>query len=298
MSASPDVRSRNAASAVPVLLYLLLCLLVAPAALAQQAAPAAPAVPPPSAEAAAPEPTLEQKLEFLSKARITRSKQTKKGITAPSRLTLEDGVRTHDAVFQSVDEKKMDASFAGGRRELMFRDYWGYNVAAFKIAVLLGYPDLIPATVERTYRGRTGCVVWWVTGAFDQADIKEKGLTPPDALEYSRAIMRSRAFGALFGDTDRNLTNNLFTPEWRLVLIDFTRAFRLHTGIERPENLRGIDRRLFESMKTLTRENVQAAAGRYLTGPYIDALLKRRDALVEHFTKLIEQRGEAGVLYD
>jgi hypothetical protein len=261
---------------------------------AQQATPVVAAAQP----EAAPGLTIEERLEFLGKARVIRAKQTKKGITAPSRLTMTDGTLTHDALFQSVDEKKLDASFANGRREFQFRDYWGFNVAAFRLAVLLGYPELIPATVERSFRGRSGCLVWWVNGAIDQQDIKQKGLTPPDAVAYSREIMRSRVIGALFGDTDRNLTNNLFTPDWRLVLIDFTRAFRLHTTVERPESLRGCDRRLFEAMRALTRENVREHAGRHLNSAQIDALLKRRDALVSHFSRLVEEKGDAMVFYD
>jgi hypothetical protein len=299
MSAPADARPR---AALLVALAFAWVVLAPAAARAQEAAPppvqtqevAAPAAPQPQSV----EPSLEEKLQFLAKARVTEAKQTKKGITAPVRLTMSDGTLAHAAVFQSVDEKKVEATFRDGRREMMFRDYWGFNVAAFRLAVLLGYPDLVPATVERSFRGRTGCFVWWVNGAIDQQDIKEKGLTAPDAVAYSREIMRSRVFGALFGDTDRNLTNNLFTPDWRLVLIDFTRAFRLHHEVERPENLRGIDRRLLESMQALTRESVREHAGRYLNGAQIDALLKRRDALVAHFTRLVADKGEAAVLYD
>jgi hypothetical protein len=293
MSALTDVRARAVLSAV--LAFVLFWHVPTGAIPWQEAAPQAVVQ---SEAAATEEPTLEQKLEFLRKARVIRSRHTKKGITAPTRVTLSDGTLTHDALFQSVDEKRMEASFAGGRREFQFRDYWGFNVAAFRIAVLLGYPDLIPATVERSHQGRHGCLVWWVNEAIDQLDIKEQALKPPDAVAFSREIMRGRVFGALVGDTDRNLTNNLFTPSWRIVLIDFTRAFRLHPTLEHRDSLRTCERRLFEGMKTLTRENVREETSRHLSGPQIDALLKRRDALVQHFTRLIEAKGEAMVLYD
>ena len=52
-----------------------------------------------------PKLTLEQEEELLLHAKVIKSHQTSKGVTAPWRLTLTDGTITHDAVFQPVDER-------------------------------------------------------------------------------------------------------------------------------------------------------------------------------------------------
>ena len=78
------------------------------------------------ATAPAPQLTAEQMKHFLKTAKIVRSRTTNKGVTAPKRLTLTDGVITQDAIFQSVDEKKMVVNLSGGGRsastELNFVD--------------------------------------------------------------------------------------------------------------------------------------------------------------------------------
>jgi hypothetical protein len=61
---------------------------------------------------AADEPTLtkEQIKQFLLTAKVVNSQQSKKGITHTLRLTLSDGIVTHDASFQAIDERVLSAS--------------------------------------------------------------------------------------------------------------------------------------------------------------------------------------------
>lgn len=287
-------------SLVATCVLLTLVLVSAPAQVREAAAGSPVAAPSPQAAAAAIDSlTLDQRLELLRRGRIVREKGTSKGVTAPRRLTLRHGEVEHDAVFQAVDESKWDATFRDGRREMQFRDYWGFNIAAFEIARLLGYPDLIPATVQRYYRGRDGALCWWVTVMVDEQDRRAKGLVAPDAPAWTRQVMVARVFEALFGDTDRNLTNTLITPDWRLVMIDFTRAFRskkeLKPGIEK--QLLQCDRRLLDALRALTAAEVERVAGRWLDRWQIQTLLLRRDAIVAHFDALVATRGERVVLF-
>jgi hypothetical protein len=64
---------------------------------------------------ASDEPALskEQIKQFLLKAKVVKSQQSKKGITNPWRLTLSDGTVTHDASFQAIDEHKTNVTLAG-----------------------------------------------------------------------------------------------------------------------------------------------------------------------------------------
>ena len=90
--------------------------------------------------AAADEPTLteEHKIDFMQHAKVIASKPEKKGKSDALRLTLTDGKVTYDASFQSIDERKMQGPGPRGGMELNFRDYWGYNIAGYRIAKLLG----------------------------------------------------------------------------------------------------------------------------------------------------------------
>jgi hypothetical protein len=99
-------------------------------------------------------------------------------------------------------------------------------------------------------------------------------------------------------DSDPNMTNMLITRDWRVWLIDFTRAFRQARTLNKPDALRQIDRTLLTNLRTLTAQEVQQALGRWLMQPELQALLARRDRIVQLFDEQLASRGEAAVLYD
>ena len=173
--------------------------------------------------------TREQQAAFLRTAEVINATQTAKGVTQPWRLTLSDGTLTHDAHFQSIDERKTISRTGRGRRvEFNFTDSWRFNVAAHRLAVLLGIGDMIPVSVERNWNGRRGAMTWWVDDVLmDEEARRKQGAEAPDRDDWSRQDARMRVFTQLAYDTDRNQGNNLITRDWRLVMVDFTRAFRV-----------------------------------------------------------------------
>ena len=254
-----------------------------------------------AATAPAPQLTAEQMKHFLKNAKIVSSRTTSKGITAPKRLTLTDGVVTHDAVFQSVDDRKMVANLSGRGRaastEINFVDSYRYNLAAYALAELLGLDHMMPVYVERRWSGSLGSIGWWVPTMMDESDRLKKKIQPPNPAEWNNQMYRMRVFTALVRDTDRNLTNVLITPEWKVFMIDFTRGFRLQPELMYDKDLAKMDRALWAKLETLDRNAVKAAVGDWLTGSELDAMMKRRDLLIAHFKKLIAEVGEDKVLY-
>jgi hypothetical protein len=254
------------------------------------------------AAAPAPQLTTEQMKDFLKNAKIIRSRTTSKGVTAPKRLTLSDGVITHDAIFQSVDDKQMVANLSGrGRQattELNFVDSYRYNLAAYALAELLGLDYMMPVYVERRWSGTTGSIGWWVSTLMDESDRLKKKIQPPNPAEWNNQMYRMRVFTALVRDTDRNLTNVLITPEWKVFMIDFTRGFRLQPELMYNKDLAKMDRALWGRLQALERSAVKTAVRDWLTSGEIDAMMKRRDLLVAHFSKLIAESGEEKVLYN
>lgn len=80
-------------------------------------------------------------------------------------------------------------------------------------------------------------------------------------------------------------------------MIDFSRAFRLHHSLINPEGLARCSRELLENLHALDREELKSKAGKCLTGQELEDVLKRRDKIVDHFDKLIAERGQSSVLY-
>jgi hypothetical protein len=239
----------------------------------------------------------EQIRQFLLKADIIRSREIGKGVTGGLRLTLSDGQLTHDAAFITVDERKTTMNFSKGGTEFNFVDSYHYNIAAYGLAELLGLDDMMPVMVERAYQSRRGSLSWWISDAMEESERLKRKLNPPDPLAWNKQMYRMRVFAKLVQDTDRNLGNVMFTPDWKLWMIDFTRAFRLRKTLDKTADLTRCERRLLDALRALTKEQVKERTSPHLNEWEIDAVLARRDLIVEHFEQLVAQKGEAVVLY-
>src|SRR5574341_21409 len=78
-------------------------------------------------------PTSQEIAHFLRTAPVIDSRPIGKGSTRPMRLTLSDGETTHDAAFQSVDERAPIKELEG-RPEIRFADSYHFNIAASALA--------------------------------------------------------------------------------------------------------------------------------------------------------------------
>ncbi len=254
-----------------------------------------------TATAAPTTPTQGEIRDFLLTAKVIRSRDTSKGVTSPKRLTLTNGTLTHDAAFQAIDERQQVASLAGGGRsaavEMNFVDAYRYNLAAYGLAELVGLDDMMPVHVERQWNGKKGSLSWWVETIMDEGERLKRKIQPPNATDWNHQMYRMRVFSALTRDTDRNTGNVLITPDWKVMMIDFTRAFRLQTALLYGKDLAQIDRALLPRLEALSKDRVKAAVKDHLTGPEVDAVMTRRDVIVAHFKKLIAELGERAVLY-
>jgi len=248
---------------------------------------------------APPEPSLTkaEMQKFLSTAKIKGSKQTSKGITAPWKLHLVDGTLEHDAAFQSIDEHKMRMDFGDGTSELNFVDTYEYDLAAYSIAELLELDSMMPVTVQRTWNGKKGALSWWVPTLMDEKERLAKKVEPPPGVNWNDQMHRMRVFTALVRDTDRNLTNVLIDPSWKLWMIDFTRAFRMQPELINQKDLVKCDRQLLGRLKALNRDDVARVTKDHLRKIDVDAVMARRDKIVQHFQKLVAEKGESEVLY-
>ena len=248
---------------------------------------------------AADEPTLtkDEIKNFLLTAKIVGSKPAHKGVTQTMRLTLSDGKITHDAHFQPIDVHKTNMQFASGRSELNFVDSYKYNIAAYSLAELIGMDDVVPVYVERKWKGDVGSLSWWLPVKMDEQERHKQKLTPPDPDAWDRQMYNIRVLDQLVYDEDANLTNVLIGEDWKIWRIDFSRAFRTNKDLRNPGDLVRCDRQLLEKLKTLDGNQLAEKTKHYLNKDEVKGVMARRDKIVEHFQKLIAEKGENEVLY-
>lgn len=239
----------------------------------------------------------DQEMErFLRTAKVVRTRELGKGVTNSLRATLTDGTLTHEAHIQTIDQSL--ARFEGTRGvELNFRDSYKFNIAAYKLDRLLGL-NMTPVSVERRVAGKSAAVTWWVPDVmFDEQERRKRKAEPPSD-EYNRQRCIMLVFDQLIFNTDRNMGNQLTTKDWKLVMIDHTRAFRIREDLENPKALARCDRVFLERLKKLDQRTLEKELLPYLRSVEIRAMLKRRDRIVEHIEKAVRELGEEKVLFD
>src|SRR5262245_16648930 len=159
---------------------LILLVLASHASAARLQKPAAP-----PETLAQPFASREEIEEFLRNARIVKAKGTGLGTTNPLKLTLDDGRVQHFAVFKSIDERKAGATQLSGSTEIDFKDSWMFEIAAYELDKLLKL-DMVPVTVERTYRGQKGSLQFWIDNCMMESDRLKRKLNPPDPASWKQ----------------------------------------------------------------------------------------------------------------
>lgn len=288
--------------------WLRLCAALAPAmallavGTARAQGNATPAAPPPALVWQGPDGkplpfrSPEEVVEFLKKAKMMKRRGIPRGITRPSLLELEkDGVRVR-AHFSDINEEKQMAQLASGRTEINFRDSHKFNGAAYELARLLGMDNVPPAT-ERLIQGRRGSVSLWIENAFTERERMARHQEPPDKTRWNQQIANMRVFDNLIYNTDRTQENILIGPDWKVWMIDHTRAFRRWHELNAPQQVNQIERTVWEKLQALDKSEAKKRLGPYLASHEIEAIFKRRDLLVELLRRRIVEHGEDKVLF-
>jgi acylphosphatase len=235
--------------------------------------------------------------EFLRSADIVANEKIEIGITAPRHLTLEDnGVRV-SAAFRYVDEPHSRVRLADGTYFQKLRDYCGFEVAAYQISLMLGM-DNVPPAVHRRIGREDGTVQIWVEGTMMESERIEQELRAPNGLDWGRQIQEMLVLDELLGNIDRNPGNMLIDADWKVWLIDHTRAFQQGDKLKNAARIRMVRREFWEALKALDEDTVKAAVSNELDGKNINDMFTRRDLLVAHLQGLIDQRGEGAVIWE
>lgn len=238
--------------------------------------------------------------EFLKTAEIVAQKQMggREAVTEPWKLTLEkDGIR-RDALWKNPEGRKKG-----------FLEGWKWEIAAYCLDKYLEL-NMVPVTVERRFQGNIGSCQLWVTAEMDlRKKSREKIKIPSYKVGYwNRATYLHRAFDNLIANEDRHQGNILITKDWRMVLIDHSRSFRTSKKFttkliytekhkEGPKEMKKLPRAFVDKLKALNFDVIREVVGEYLTDEEINAVLARRDLIIEWLDKRIKKLGEDEVLY-
>ena len=228
--------------------------------------------------------SLEQKEEFLKTATIVRTREASKGVTNTKRATLTDGKITHDASIQTIDESKTSFETPMGL-EMNFRDSYKFNIAAYRLAKMLGLENMVPPSIERSFGGAASWT-WWIDDVLLDEGQRGKKAEAPDKNAWARQYQIMRVFDQLIYNTDRNVGNILYDKDWRLWMIDHTRAFRLYPTLQDEKLLERCDRRLLANLKKLDAKTLSTELRGFIGSGEIKGLLGRRDRIVAKFEKL------------
>jgi hypothetical protein len=240
-----------------------------------------------------------EKEEFLLHGTVVHTRGVGTGTTGSVRATLRKDGLEHDAHIQQIDQTKPVTSLGAGTTEIDFRDSFRNNVAAYRVARLLGL-DRVAVTVERTYERKDSSFMWWVDDKLmSELERHDKKMEAPDPPAWNRQLWVVRIFDQLIYNYDRNLGNLLIDKSWNVWMIDHSRAFKIFKELKDSRNLgTHCPRAFLAALRTLDRENVGAATKRMLSEAQVDGLLARRDFIVKYFEARIAELGENEVLYD
>jgi hypothetical protein len=243
--------------------------------------------------------------EFLATAKVIGVKKVPIGITQPRKLILEkDGIRMH-AIFRHVDTFQRKWHSPDGKVKIDFHDFYMYELAAYRLGKLLGF-DNIPPAVYRKFKARdfssrklmgkmtskTGTVQAWVEQAITERERQSQHLRPPNTLVWMMQMQQMQLFDNLIFNDDRNQGNVLIDADWKVWLVDATRAFRPYGSLSDPEKLRKIDSETWNRLRALRKEDFKLQLDGVLSGRLINCLAKRHQKLLVYIEAMIDERGE------
>jgi len=239
--------------------------------------------------------------KFLQEAKIisySKDFSEREAVTEPWTLTLEK-----DGVSRRALWKNPEGRFKG------FLDNWRCEIAAYRLDKLLGL-NMVPPTVEKIFQGNRGSCQLMIENVINLRQKEEQKIQTPShrVFPLNRATYLQRAWDNLTANPDRIMGDILYTQDWRMLLCDHSRAFlssRIYTKKlifdEKykggPKLMKQIPKAFVEKLTTLNFKLIQEAVGDYLTDKEIEAVLIRRDLILDWLDKRIKKLGADKVLY-
>jgi hypothetical protein len=271
--------------------------LTTPSTGAQPAAPAPAHVWLDSAGQPLPFQTSREILDYLRTADVVSRSPIGQGVTGSERILLDRGGVRVRAAFRTEDQ-----TYHGPFENLPLsvrrvRDAAIFECAAYELSEALGL-GRVPPTVWRRIGKTSGSVQIWLEGALTQDRFLGKSPDRSDVEQWNLQKHLMYVFDALVANLDRNQGNILVDGGGRLWFIDHSRAFAQTGDLLQPEKVTRCSRDLWRALRAFDEASVRERLAPFLRKAEIDALFKRRRAIVARIEKLIADEGESAVLFD
>ena len=239
---------------------------------------------------------------WLSRAEIIDVQPVPSGVTMPRKLLLKGDNFEAYAVFKDVEifRRKVTEIINGHNYfSLDWRDSYQFDIAAYKLDRLLGM-DRVPPVVPRDIDRDSGCIGIWLGKTINEFErSRQWKVDPPDRQRWNQQRLIMQVFDNLVANRDSNLGNQLIDLNWRLWFIDCSRCFGTTKTMYFPlETISQCERGLWQGLRSLNEDEIRETLSPHLDRAGIKALLARREKMIQHFQKLIDEKGEAAVLYD
>lgn len=244
-----------------------------------------------------PSVTDEEIERCLAEGKFLKGAETLVGVTKPLKVKIECDLGIRSAKFTAIDQHRRGITrLQGGGAEMNFSDDYRYERAAYLLDRELGL-GMVPVAVLRSRKGDDGVVVDWIENT-THGDKLPGQPTGPKMAELARQKKLMHLFDALIENTDRSTSNWLIQKEsWKVYLIDHTRAFRTENELE-PEFLEQpvrLTQEIYTRLQELDRTELEDLLTDLLDGNQIEALIARRDALVEKIERDRASMGDEAV---
>lgn len=221
---------------------------------------------------------------FMETAPVIAVEDIGTGVTKPKRVTQELDGMTNDAVFKYEDTQPgLERRVRYDKRSDDDSDRYVYDVAAYKLDRMIDL-QLVPTAVLGTVEDQEGALSDWLNNTINERDRLEEKLPFNSYCAQSEQYRLRFVFDILIHNDDRNLTNILWTrDDYMLRFIDHSLAFR--SQARRPKQYRKVDLRVsdlfIQHLQSLTEESLTAQLRPYLHPKQIQAIIERRDLIVE-----------------
>lgn len=234
--------------------------------------------------------------QYLATASLVSKTKIPVGVTDPMKFLLgKDGLRVN-AVFKDINREESKVR-ERSMLYLTWRDWYGYDIAAYRLDRLLGL-NRVPPVIERAIERHKGSVQIWLEGVITDTMRRDKDYKPPSIGRYNQQKEIMNVFDNLVANRDSNLGNTLIDENWRLWFIDCSRCFGGSPDLLYPQSINQCERGLWDALRALDRSEVTESLSEYLSSREIDAIFIRRDKIVERIQALIDEYGEIHVVFD
>jgi hypothetical protein len=222
---------------------------------------------------------------YLRSAQIVKLDELSVGVTKPKKATLAPGGLVAHLAWKAIPPGMYQGSWESYKAE----------VAAYELDKLLAL-DMVPPTVEKTYRGDRGAAVMWASPTKSFKEFGGTGApTPPGAKQmwWTRQIVKAKMFDNLIANTDPNLGNWLVDPSWNIILIDHSRCFTTTKTMQ--HEMTRVEPVLWDKIQTLTEASLKPIIGQWMDAGQLRAVIQRRDKMRDIVDQLVKTKGAAFV---